>query len=110
LALSILPVSQSAAPRELPWMLGGEAMTTFKNEHIIWAYADRMDGAGKVVFIGLTAQGLQYLKNTPGQTLLANPPGLGFSNVTQIVVFHEKDKAALKERFRQAGVPVSEVN
>lgn len=84
-------------------------MTTIKNEHLIWACAEREDGKGTVVFIGLTAQGLQYLKNTPGQTLLANPPGSGFTNVTQIAVFHEKDKATLKERFRQSGVPVSEV-
>ena len=83
---------------------------SIKNEHILWAYADREDGAGKVVIIGLTEQGLKYLQDTPGQTLLANPPGNGFTNVTQIVVFHEKDKATLKERFRQSGVPVSEVN
>lgn len=81
-----------------------------KNEHLVWAYADRIDGEGKVVFVGLTDQGLQYLKNTPGQTLLVNPPASGFANVTQIAVFHEKDKATLKERFRQAGVLVSEVN
>jgi len=85
-------------------------MTTIKNEHIVWAYADRVDGEGQIVYVGLTEHGLKYLKNTPGQTLLVNPPGRGFANVTQIAVFHEKDKATLKERFRQAGVPVSEVN
>lgn len=85
-------------------------MATIKNEHIVWAYAEREDGQGQVVIVGLTDQGLKYLRNTPGQTLLVNPPGNGFASVTQIVVFHEKDKAALKERFRQAGVIVSEVN
>ena len=85
-------------------------MTSIKNEHIVWAYAERQDGEGQVVFCGLTEQGLQYLKNAPGQTLLINPPGKGFMNVTQIVVFHEKDKATLKQRFRESGVPVSEVN
>lgn len=85
-------------------------MATIKNEHIVWVYADNQEGTGKVVFLGLTEQGLQYLKNSPGQTLLANPPGNGFANVTQIVIFHEKDKATLKERFRQAGHIVSEVN
>lgn len=85
-------------------------MASIKNEHIVWAYGDREDGTGKVVVIGLTEQGLAYLRNTPGQTLLVNPPADGFANVTQIVVFHEKSKAALKERFRQAGVLVSEVN
>lgn len=85
-------------------------MATIKNEHIVWAYAEREDGQGQMVVVGLTEQGLKYLKNTPGQTLLVNPPANGFANVTQIVVFHEKDKTALKERFRQAGVAVSEVN
>lgn len=83
---------------------------SIKNEHIVWAYADRKDGDGQVVIVGLTEQGLKYLKNTPGQTLLVNPPVSGFANVTQIVVFHEKDKATLKERFRQAGTLISEVN
>lgn len=81
-----------------------------KNEHIVWAYAERQDDEGQVVIVGLTEQGLKYLRNTPGQTLLVNPPMNGFANVTQIMVFHEKDKATLKERFRQAGVLVSEVN
>lgn len=82
---------------------------SMKNEHIVWAYSDHPEG-GKVVVLGLTEQGLKYLRNSPGMTLLANPPGNGFANVKQIVVFHEKDKATLKERFRQAGVIVSEVN
>ena len=84
-----------------------------KNEHIVWAYADGKDGKGKVVFLGLTDHGLAYLKAGEGaekKTLLANPPGNGFANVTQVVIFHEKDKATLKERFRQAGVMLSEVN
>jgi hypothetical protein len=85
-------------------------MALIKNEHIIWAYAEREDGTGQVVIVGLTEMGLKYLKNTPGQTLLINPPTNGFANVTQIVVFAEKDKATLKERFRQAGVIVSEVH
>lgn len=85
-------------------------MATIKNEHIIWAYAEREDGNGQFVVVGLTEQGLKYLRNTPGQTLLVNPPGKGFSNVTQIVIFHEKDKATLKQRFRESGIQVSEVN
>ena len=85
-------------------------MPSIKNEHIVWAYADREDGNGQVVIVGLTDQGLQYLQSTPGQTLLVNPPGTGFTNVTQIIVFAEKDKATLKLRFNQAGVLVSEVN
>lgn len=85
-------------------------MATIKNEHIVWAYGDREDGAGQVVICGLTEQGLQYLKNTPGQTLVIDPQMKGFANVTQIVVFHEKDKATLKQRLRESGMLVSEVN
>jgi hypothetical protein len=84
-----------------------------KNEHIVWAYADRTDGAGQVLVVGLTDDGLAYLKAGEGRekkTLLVNPPGRGFANVTQVVVFHEHDKATLKQRFREAGVVVSEVN
>jgi hypothetical protein len=85
-------------------------VASINNEHIVWAYGEREDGQGQAVIIGLTEQGLKYLKESPGQTLLVNPPASGFAKVTQIVVFHEKDKATLKERFRQSGVPVSEVN
>ena len=81
-----------------------------KNEHIVWGYGEREDGKGQVVLVGLTDQGLQYLKSNPGQTLLIDPPGGGFANVTQIVVYAEKNKATLKETLRRGGVPVSEVN
>lgn len=84
-----------------------------KNEHLVWAYSDDPGSRGKVVIIGLTDDGIAYLQAGEGgekKTLLANPPGKGFANVTQIVVFHEKDKATLKQRFREAGVFVSEVN
>jgi len=80
-----------------------------KNEHLVWAYGEREDGAGQVVIIGLTDEGLRFLKEHP-ETLLVNPPAKGFANVTQIVMFHEKDKATLKERLRQAGVLVSEAH
>jgi hypothetical protein len=86
-------------------------MASIKNEHLVWAYVDDpLDANKKIVIIGLTEMGLKYLRNTPGQTLLCNPPASGFTNVSQIVVFHEKDKATLKERFRQAGTIISEVN
>lgn len=85
-------------------------MASIKNEHIVWVSAEREDGKGNNVFIGLTPAGLQYLKNNPGMTLDANPPGTGFANVVNVHVFHEKDKATIKERFRQSGVPISEVN
>lgn len=88
-------------------------MTNIKNEHIVWAYADREDGSGQVLILGLTDTGLQYLKagvGTEKKTLVVNPPGKGFANVMQVVVFHEKNKATLKQRLREANVIVSEVN
>lgn len=85
-------------------------MAPIKNEHIVWAYAEREDGAGQVVICGLTEHGINYMKATHGQTLVINPPGKGFTNVTQIVVFAAASKAELKAIFRQAGVTVSEVN
>ena len=81
-----------------------------KNEHLVWAYGELTDGTGQVVLCGLTDQGLKYLKNYPGKTLLCNPPSNGFANVKQIIIFAEKDKATLKQRLRESGVLVSEVN
>lgn len=84
-----------------------------KNEHIVWAYAERDDGSGQVLILGITDQGLDFLRAGVGKdkkTLVVNPPGKGFANVTQFVIFHEKDKATLKQRFREANVLVSEVN
>ena len=84
-----------------------------KNEYIVWAYAERDDGTGQVLILGVTDQGLDLLRAGAGKdkkTLLVNPPGKGFSNVTQVVIFHEKDKATLKQRFQEANVIVSEVN
>lgn len=86
---------------------------SIKNEHLVWAYAEREDGLGQVLIVGLTDAGLEYLKAGTGRdkkTLLVNPPGSGFANLTQVVVFHEKDKATLKERLRETGLMVSEVN
>lgn len=80
-----------------------------KNEHIVWAYGDKDDGTGQVLILGLTDVGIDYLKGEQ-KTLVVNPPGKGFANVAQIVVFYEKDKASLKEKFRQAGVQVLEAN
>jgi hypothetical protein len=37
-----------------------------KNEHIVWAYADRTDGAGQVLVVGLTDDGLAYLTGGRG--------------------------------------------
>jgi len=84
-------------------------VSTIKNEHIVWAYAERQDGAGQVLIIGLTPTGIDYMKATYGQSLVIDPPGRGFSNVTQVLVFCEENKAALKETLRKAGVIVSEV-
>jgi hypothetical protein len=85
-------------------------MTMIKNEHIVWAYAEREDGKGQVLIVGLTPTGIDYMKATFGQTLVINPPGRGFSNVTQVIVFTAASKAELKDILRQSGVTVSEVN
>jgi hypothetical protein len=84
-----------------------------KNEHIVWAYSERQDGAGMLLIVGLTDEGLDFLRRGTGtdkKTLLLNPPGKGFDRVTQVVIYHEKDKATLKQRLREAGTVVSEVN
>lgn len=57
-------------------------MTTksLKNEHIVWAYAERKDGNGQVVIVGLTDTGLAYLRageGTDKKTLVINPPAKG---------------------------------
>lgn len=81
-----------------------------KNEHIVWAYAERQDDAGQVVIVGLTDKGIAHMKAKAGETLVIHPPGRGFANVTQIVVFTAASKDELKGILRQAGVTVSEVN
>lgn len=85
-------------------------MASIKNEHIVWGYAEREDGAGQVLIVGVTDTGIAYMKATHGQTLVINPPGRGFSNVTQVVVFAAASKDELKGILRSAGVTVSEVN
>lgn len=85
---------------------------TIKNEHLVWAYGEREDGQGQVLIIGLTDDGLTFLKTgwRDKNTLLVNLPGRGLSNVTQVVLFHEKDKATLKQRLRESGLQVSEAH
>ncbi len=85
-------------------------MSAIKNEHLVWAYGERTDGTGQVVVLGLTDQGLDYLRAGVGEdkrTLVVNPSGNGFTNITQIVVFHEHDKETLKQRLREAGWKLS---
>lgn len=110
----VLRCVQSASPGQRVRLdCGRNGRGLMKNEHLIWAYADDADGHGKVIIIGLTDQGLDFLRAGSGldkKTLLVNPPGKGFANVTQIVFFNEKDKATLKQRLREAGTVVSEVN
>lgn len=81
-----------------------------KNEHVVWAYAELQDGSGQLVLCGVTDRGIEYMRDTPGQSLVINPPGNGFANVKQILVFYEKDKATLKATLAKAGVVVSEVH
>jgi len=77
------------------------------NEHIVWAYADRQDGAGQVVIVGLTDKGIEHMKGAPGESLVINPPGRGFSNVTQVIVFTAASKDELKGILRESGMVVS---
>jgi hypothetical protein len=84
-----------------------------KNEHIVWGIGELDEGKGQVLMIGVTDTGLEYLRAGVGKekkTLLLNPPPPGFSNVTQVIVFHEKDKATVKQRFAEAFDIVSERN
>lgn len=73
-----------------------------KNEHLIWGYAD-MDGGGKVIILGLTDKGIEFLTSEK-KTLLMNPPKGALRNVAQVMIYHEKDKATLKQRLREAGI------
>ena len=84
-----------------------------KNEHIIWAYAPLQDRSGQVLVIGLTDTGIEFIRAGVGvdkKSLVVTPPGQGFSNVVQVLVFHEKDKATLKRTLEKGGVVVSEVH
>lgn len=85
-------------------------MSPIKNEHIVWAYAERNDGAGQVLIVGLTPTGIEYMQKEYGQSLVIDPPGRGFANVTQVLVFMEKDKASLKATLAQAGILISEAH
>lgn len=85
-------------------------MTTIKNEHIVLAYAERDDGAGQVLIVGVTATGIEYMRASQGQSLVINPPGRGFANVTQVLVYTAASKQELKDILRGAGIPVSEAN
>lgn len=81
-----------------------------KNEHIVWAYGKDSENR-EVVIIGLTDTGLAYLRDSPGMTLLAQPPaGIRFADVSHVVVFHGKTKDAIKALIRQSGMVVSEAH
>ena len=85
-------------------------MATVKNEHVVWAYAEDAEGR-QVVMFGITDTGLEYLKSEPGMSLYAQPPGgTKWRDVSNVIVFAAKDKAAIKALFRQTGMVVSEVN
>ncbi len=81
-----------------------------KNEHVIWAYGQDADGRQVVIF-GITDTGLQYLKSEPGMTLFAQPPaGVQWTDVSNVIVFAAKDKAAIKALIRQTGMVISEAH
>lgn len=81
-----------------------------KNEHVVWAYGDDAEGR-RVVIFGITDIGLEYLKSEPGMTLFAAPPAnVKWVDVSNVIVFAAKDKAAIKALLRQTGMVISEVN
>lgn len=85
-------------------------MTSIKNEHVVWAYGDDAEGR-RVVMFGITDTGLEYLKSQPGMTLFAQPPaGITWADVSNVIVFAAKDKAAIKALIRQTGMVVSEAH
>lgn len=85
-------------------------MTTVKNEHVVWCYGEDAEGR-KVVMFGITDTGLDYLKSESGMSLFAQPPvGIKWLDVSNVIVFYAKDKAAVKALIRQTGMVVSEVN
>lgn len=76
-----------------------------KNEHIIYAYGEIGGEPGKyLLLIGITDHGAKTLREKLTLTI-GDLPNLHFSNV---VIYQEKDKAALKELLRKSGIPVSE--
>ncbi len=81
---------------------------SIKNEHIIYAYGEKMDGTGFVLIVGITDQGIDYLREK--KTLLVNPPSEAFEKVTNVVIFHESDKATLKQRLRETGMAINETD
>lgn len=85
-------------------------MAFVKNEHVVWAYGDDAEG-GRVVIFGITETGLSYLQSAPGMSLFAAPPaGVKWTDVSNVIVFAAKDKAAIKALIRQTGMVVSEVH
>jgi hypothetical protein len=78
-----------------------------KNEHIIFAYGEKKDAPGHyALLIGITEQGLATLRDKRTLTIAWPSP----VPITDVAVYHEKDKATLKTRLRESGVPTSEVN
>lgn len=78
-----------------------------KNEHIIYAYGELGDKPGShVLLIGVTDHGVQTLKKQLTLTI-DFPSPIAIRNV---IVFQEKDKATLKQRLRDTGLDVHEIN
>jgi hypothetical protein len=85
-------------------------MSQVKNEHVVWAYGQDAEGR-QVVLFGVTDTGIAYLKSEPGMTLFAAPPaGVKWADVSNVIVFAAKDKAAVKDLIRQTGMVVSEAH
>ena len=74
-----------------------------KNEHIVYAYGEKQNGDGYVLIIGVTDEGVKVLNEKLTLTITERLP-----NITDIIIFKEKDKATLKKRLQEAGTIISE--
>jgi hypothetical protein len=76
-----------------------------KNEHIVYAYGEKNDAPGEhVLLVGVTEIGLATLRERRTLTIAFPHP----IPITDVIVYHEKDKSTLKAVLRESGVPVSE--
>ncbi len=71
---------------------------------IVYALGNRDDGT-KVLVIGLTAEAVGDMAD--GLTVTFQVPA-GMRNVSDVVIFAEQDKADLRRRFEETGLPIEQ--
>ena len=84
-----------------------------KNEHIVYAYAQLLDG-GWLLLVGITDIGWEYLKREGGNFLKATAPNGQFSDVADVWIVRGENKQDIREMIqtiaRQKGVRISEAH